>query len=268
MKLFCRILGEGPPLIIMHGLYGSSDNWVTIARELSEAYSVYIPDQRNHGRSPHNSRHDYSGMTSDLEELVEEHNISETVLLGHSMGGKVAINYAIAHPEKITSLIVADISPFKRYPEDLRIINSHEKILKTLLYTTVTELSSRKEAEEIMVKAIDDKKTAAFLLKNLIRNSAGKFEWRINTPALYNNIEKLMSGLSIPEDYYNGITGFPVLFIKGGNSDYLPDSHRPQISRLFPTAEFATIQGAGHWLHAEKPVEFIRIVREFLAGTY
>ena len=138
MKLFFRKMGEGPPVIILHGLYGSSDNWITIARALSDSYTIYIPDQRNHGKSPHSSRHDYIEMTADIEELVQENIGGKFILLGHSMGGKVAINFALKHPERIASLIVADISPFSRYPDDLAIVESHEKILKTLLYTDIS----------------------------------------------------------------------------------------------------------------------------------
>lgn len=268
MKLFFRKMGEGPPVIILHGLYGSSDNWITIARALSDSYTIYIPDQRNHGKSPHSSRHDYIEMTADIEELVQENIGGKFILLGHSMGGKVAINFALKHPERIASLIVADISPFSRYPDDLAIVESHEKILKTLLYTDISSAASRKGAEDMVLEKIIDKRTGGFLLKNIARDKSGKFRWTINAPAIYNNIEKLMSGLTIPDDLTGGMTGFPVLFIRGGESEYLPDSHKADISKLFPAAEFITIAGTGHWLHADKPAEFVQIVRDFLSGTY
>ena len=268
MKLFFRKMGEGPPVIILHGLYGSSDNWITIAKTLSDSYTLYIPDQRNHGKSPHSSRHDYTEMTADLEELVMENISGKFVIIGHSMGGKVAINFTFHHPERIASLIVADISPFRRYPDDLAIVESHEKILKTLLFTDISSAASRKEAEKMVMEKILDKKVAGFLLKNISRDKTGKFKWSINAPALYNNIEKLMSGLVIPDEVTGGITGFPVLFIRGGESEYLPDSHKTDISKLFPAAEFITIPETGHWLHADKPSEFVQIVRDFLSGTY
>lgn len=268
MKLFFRKMGEGPAVIILHGLYGSSDNWVSIARELSSDYSIYIPDQRNHGKSPHSSHHDYTDITTDIEEMIQENINGKVALLGHSMGGKVAINFAIRHPERITSLIVADISPFRRYPDDISIVESHEKILKTLLYTDISSASSRNDAEEMVMKEIPDKRVAGFLLKNITRDKSGKFIWKLNASALYNNIDNLMAGLTITEEISGGITGFPVLFIRGGDSDYLPDTHRMDILKLFPAAEFITIPDTGHWLHADKPEEFVGIVKKFLGGTY
>ncbi len=261
-------MGEGPPVIILHGLYGSSDNWVSIARVLSASYTIYIPDQRNHGKSPHSSHHDYNYLTADIEELIQENINGKIALIGHSMGGKVAVNFAIRNPEKITSLIVADISPFRRFPDDLAIIESHEKILKALLYTDLSTATTRKDAEEMVMVKIPDKRTAGFLLKSITRNKSGKFVWILNASALYNNIDNLMSGLTVSEEVSVGITGFPVLFIRGGDSEYLPDSHKKDISRLFPAAEFITIPDTGHWLHADKPAEFVAIVRDFLAGTY
>jgi esterase len=268
MKLFYRKMGEGPPVIILHGLYGSSDNWVSIARELSDSYTIYIPDQRNHGKSPHSIHHDYNAMTADLEELIHDIIKDKVALLGHSMGGKVAVNFAMRNPDRVASLIVADISPFSRYPDDLAIIESHEKILKTLLYTDLSGAASRKDAEDIVMEKIPDKRVTSFLLKNITRDKSGKFKWKLNASALNNNIDKLMAGLTISEDVSEEVTGFPVLFIRGGESEYLPESHQKDISGLFPAAEYITISDTGHWLHADKPVEFTAIVRDFLAGTY
>jgi len=268
MKLFFRKMGEGPTVIILHGLYGSSDNWVSIAKELSDSYSIILPDQRNHGKSPHSSHHDYADMTADIEELIQENIDGKVALLGHSMGGKVAINFAIRNPEKITSLIVADISPLRRYPDDIAIIESHEKILKALLFTDLSSAKSRNDAEDMIMEKIPDKRVAGFLLKNITRDKSGTFSWKLNVSALYNNIDKLMSGLTLPDGVSGGITGFPVLFIRGGESEYLPESHKKEIVKFFPAAEFITIPDTGHWLHADKPAEFTEIVRNFLAGTY
>lgn len=268
MKLFCRKLGEGPPIVILHGLYGSSDNWMSIARKLSDTYTVFLPDQRNHGRSPHSMRHDYAEMTTDLEELVNEYITGKLILLGHSMGGKTAISFALRHPELLASLIIADISPFSRHPEDYKIEEAHTKILNLLLYTDIDSAGSREEAEQRVLAGLDDKRLAAFLLKSIFRNDSGKFAWRINAQAIFNNLGKLMAGLTLPESATSGVTGFPVLFIRGGNSDYLPENHFADVRALFPAAEIHTLPETGHWLHAEKPDEFTAIVREFLDGNY
>lgn len=268
MKLFFRKLGEGPPIVILHGLYGSSDNWMSIARNLSDTYTVFIPDQRNHGRSPHSMRHDYTEMTADLEELINENIKGKFSLLGHSMGGKTAIAFALKNPLLLDSLIIADISPFSRHPEDFKIVESHMKIISILLHTDLESAQSRKEAEDKVLSAFEDKRLASFLLKSIYRNENGNFAWRINAPAIYNNLEKLMTGLVLPQTAVTHVTGFPVLFIRGGNSDYLPESHFADIKSLFPAAQIHTIPETGHWLHAEKPDEFTTIVREFITGNY
>jgi pimeloyl-ACP methyl ester carboxylesterase len=164
MKLFCRKMGEGPPIVILHGLYGSSDNWMSIARKLSDTYTIFLPDQRNHGQSPHSIRHDYSEMTTDLEELVNENIKGKFSLLGHSMGGKTAISFALKNPGLLDSLIVADISPFSRHPEDFSIVDSHTKITSILLHTDLETAQSRKEAEVKVLSAFEDKRLASFLL--------------------------------------------------------------------------------------------------------
>lgn len=261
-------MGEGPPIVILHGLYGSSDNWMSIARKLSDTYTIFLPDQRNHGQSPHSIRHDYSEMTTDLEELVNENIKGKFSLLGHSMGGKTAISFALKNPGLLDSLIVADISPFSRHPEDFSIVDSHTKITSILLHTDLETAQSRKEAEVKVLSAFEDKRLASFLLKSIYRNENGKFAWRINAPAIYNNLEKLMAGVIVPESAAAGVTGFPVLFIRGSNSDYLPESHFNNLRLLFPAAEIYTIPEAGHWLHAEKPDEFSDIVRKFISGNY
>jgi pimeloyl-ACP methyl ester carboxylesterase len=268
MKLFYRKLGEGPPIIILHGLYGSSDNWMSIARKLSDTYTIFLPDQRNHGRSPHSMRHDYSDMTTDLEEFVNENINGKFSLLGHSMGGKTAISFALKNPALLDSLIVADISPFSRHPDDFKIVESHMKIIRILLHTDLESAMSREEAENKVLAEFQDKRLASFLLKSIYRNETGNFAWRINAPAIFNNLETLMAGLELPDTGPSGVTGFPVLFIRGGDSDYLPESHFADLHSLFPAAEIHTLSETGHWLHAEKPEEFTNIVRKFLAGNY
>jgi len=266
MDLFYRKYGEGPPLIILHGLYGDSSNWITIARQLEKNYTVFVPDMRNHGNSPHSREHDYMAMSSDIIEFTEKKSLPKVSLLGHSMGGKAAITFSMMNPEKVAALIIADISPFSRSDQSDTIPRFHQKVLETLLNTDISSYSGRAEIEKAISEIIGDRRTASFLLKNLYRMENGKYGWRLNARSLYDNLDNLMGG--VPADINNKITGFPVLFIKGSDSGYLPESHFPAITGLFPAAEFKTIEGAGHWLHAEKPEEFTETVKSFLEGSY
>jgi esterase len=266
MDLFYREYGEGPPLIILHGLYGDSSNWVTIARHLGKNYTVFVPDMRNHGKSPHSGVHDYMAMSTDITEFAEKRSLPKISILGHSMGGKTAMTFSVMNPEKVAALIIADISPFSRSDQSDTIPRFHQKVLETLLNTDISSYSGRGEIEKIISEIIGDRRTASFLLKNLYRAENGSYDWRLNARSLYDNLDKLMG--SIPADISNKVTGFPVLFIKGSESGYLPESHFNAISGLFPAAEFRIIEGAGHWLHAEKPEEFTQTVKNFLEGGY
>lgn len=263
MELFFRYKGTGPPVVILHGLYGSSDNWLSVAGMLGGRYSVYIPDLRNHGRSPHHPASDYDSMCADIEEFVARHVRGRFTILGHSMGGKLAVTYAARNPSSIAALIVADISPFNPMPPSEKITRFHIRVLDALNDPKLLENSSRVEIEEKLSLITGDRRVAAFLLKNLQRSNHGRFTWRLNTQALKASLDSIMGPVKIESELI--ITGFPVLFIRGGESDYLPENHLPSITRVFPAAELKTIAGAGHWLHAEKPEIFTKIVTDFLA---
>ena len=266
MDLYYRKYGQGPPLIILHGLYGDSSNWITIARHLEKKYTVYVPDMRNHGRSPHSTAHDYISMSNDINEFSAKRSLQKISLLGHSMGGKTAMTFSVLNPEKVAALIIADITPFSRSDQGDTIPRFHQKVLDTLLNTDISSYSERASIEKIITEKIGDARTTAFLLKNLYRAENGSYRWRLNARSLYDNLNELMG--PIPADVTSEVTGFPVLFIKGSDSGYLPGSHFPDISNLFPAAEFKIIEGAGHWLHAEKPDEFTESVQAFLEGNY
>jgi len=264
MKLFYRKFGDGPPLIILHGLYGSSDNWVSIAKSISDSFTVYLPDQRNHGQSPHSDVHDYNSMRDDLFEMVNELHIRKFFLAGHSMGGKTAIAFAAKWPEMIYGLLIADISPFTNGNTRKLEYSQHLTILKTILSTDVSSVSSRDEAESFLTEKISSEKVRGFILKNLKRNAGGVFTWKLNASSLFNNLDKIMAGLDLKEEFSEPITGFPVIFLKGGNSEYLISSDMPDINKVFPASEFAEIIGAGHWIHADKPDEVIKYLRNLL----
>jgi esterase len=253
MKLFFRKYGNGPPMFILHGLYGSSDNWVTVAKNLSEKYTVYLPDQRNHGQSPHSNDHNYELMSEDLHELTEHFKIKKLFLVGHSMGGKVAVNFTLKWPEKINSLVIIDVSPF-RYPNPAnKYFEEHKHILESILSIDLTQIFSRAQAESALVEKIESEKTRIFVLKNLLRTGDKTFYWKMNVKSLSENLGKIIDGLPRPNIYTEPVTGFPVTFVKGENSDYLSDAEFNDIKLLFPAAEMITIKNTGHWVHAERP---------------
>lgn len=252
MKLHSQISGEGTPLIIMHGVFGMGDNWQTLGRKWSKDYEVHLLDMRNHGRSPHSDEFSYEAMSDDVSEYLAEHSIKKAHILGHSMGGKVAMEFATLHPEKVLKLMVADIGPKPYEPH-------HQEIIAALQDLDLENIDSRGEAEEQF--AIKDFGTRQFLLKSLYWQEKGKLAWRFNLPVIAHEVERVGASLA-PNAIYDG----DVLFIRGGKSWYIKDEDWDGIIGHFPEAELKTIEGAGHWLHAEKPKDFFKAVSEFLAS--
>jgi pimeloyl-ACP methyl ester carboxylesterase len=264
MKLFFRKYGNGPPLIILHGLYGSSDNWVTIAKNLSDRFSVYLPDQRNHGQSPHSKIHDYESMSDDLYELVNELKLKKFFLAGHSMGGKTAIAFALKWPEMLFGLLIADISPFTDEANSHSIYSQHFTILNAILSVDLNHISTRAEAEIILKEKISSEKIRGLILKNLQRSDENKFNWKLNATALLSNLDKIMEGIKRENDFNRQISGFPVIFLKGGDSDYIPTGDYNDIYKVFLAAEIIQVMGAGHWIHVDKPDEVVKNIRRLL----
>lgn len=251
MLLNHKEFGEGPPLIILHGLFGSLDNWVTLGKRFAENFKVYLVDQRNHGQSFHADQFSYETMSEDLCRFMGEHNIQKANIIGHSMGGKTAMEFTRKYPEKVEKLIVADIGP-KFYPVH------HSQILKAFYSVPITEISSRKEADEILSGLIGDFGIRQFLLKNLSREGDG-FKWKMNLDVIASNIEEVGKALN-----QNALVKNKTLFLRGGNSDYVLNDDLNLIHSVFPNSSIDTIDGAGHWLHAEKPIEFYQKAIEFL----
>lgn len=252
-QLNYKTFGEGEPLIILHGLFGSLDNWITLAKKFADNYKVYIVDQRNHGLSFHDDAWDYDVMAEDLCEFMSTEQLDKALLIGHSMGGKTVMNFAVKYPEKVDKLIVADIGP-KYYPVH------HTTIIKALYSIDVNALSSRNEADEQMQKLISEFGVRQFLLKNLQRDG-DSFRWKMNLDVIAKNIEEVGKALN-----QNATYAQPTLFIRGGKSDYIQDGDFNTIHSIFPKSKIETIASAGHWLHAEKPAEFFQLVTEFLAN--
>lgn len=264
MKLFCRKYGNGPPLVILHGLYGSSDNWVTIAKALSDSFTVYLPDQRNHGQSPHSETHDYDSMRDDLFELVSDLALKRFFLAGHSMGGKTAISFALKWPEILNGLLIADISPFTNEAIGNTLYSQHFSILNAILSFDLHNISTRSEAERQLTKKIPSEKERGLILKNLQRISDKTFSWKLNASSLLRNLDKIMEGIKRQTDFNQQITGFPVIFLKGGNSDYIPSGDFSDIQHVFPAAEIIEVPGAGHWIQVDKPDEVVKNLRRLL----
>ena len=268
MELFFRKYGEsGPPLIIVHGLYGASDNWISIARDLADRFEVYVVDQRNHGRSPHSDIHDYPAMREDLREFMESQDIKKAVLIGHSMGGKTVMSFAEAWPEKVQALISVDIAPKSYHNLALasRTAPNHTNLIDAMLKLDLSKIESREEADRALAESIGSERVRSFLLKSLRRKSDGTFEWRINLEAISNNMEAIFAGMDREAiAARGGITGFPALFISGGDSEYIRVTDHQAIREIFPAAEFVTIPGAGHWVHVEQPDLLIKTIRYFL----
>ena len=246
-------MGEGQPLIVMHGVFGSSDNWQTVGKEFAADHKVYLVDLRNHGKSPHSETFDYASMADDIVALMDAEGMSSANLLGHSMGGKVAMNLASRFPERVTKLIVVDIAP-KYYPPH------HSQIFQGFRSVDLSALKSRRDADEQMAKVIQNIGVRQFILKNLDRDEHGNFIWKLNLDVIEKKANEIGAGMQ-DEASFDGVT----LFISGGKSDYiLPEDHE-NIKSRFPEASIKTIEGAGHWVHAERPNELKEMVLNFLA---
>lgn len=252
LPLHFRLIGEGHPIILHHGIFGSSDNLMTVSRSLADrGYAVYALDARNHGQSPRSDEFNYSVMASDVEQFLEDHSLQDVTLVGHSMGGKVAMQYAATY-SRAKRLVVVDIAP-KFYPVH------HDHIIQALRAVPLSEITSRKEAEEIVAQYIHKMDERQFILKNLYRREDGQFDWRINVPVLAREIYQVGGDVLPPGPFH-----LPALFMAGGDSSYILPEDESTILRLFPQARMQTILGAGHWVHAQQPQAFVDSIDQFI----
>lgn len=253
--LHSRILGEGQPFVIVHGYFGMGDNWKTLANKFAENYQVHIVDQRNHGRSFHSYEFDYDLMVDDLLNYIEHHQLENVILMGHSMGGKTAMQFAVENAEKLDKLILVDIAPGYYQPH-------HNEILKALNSVDFSIHNSRKLVDEQLSKYIDDIGVRGFLLKSVYWREKGQLDFRFNLLSLTENNSEVGKALESFTEF-DGAT----LFIAGGSSGYITQDEVPLIKAHFPKAKIETIADAGHWVHAEKPIEFYKTVADFLNLT-
>jgi pimeloyl-ACP methyl ester carboxylesterase len=252
MELYYREFGQGKPVIILHGLFGFSDNWQTIAKGLADNHLVVTPDLRNHGRSPHVSGHTYPEMAEDMKTFMEARWMFSAALIGHSMGGKVAMQLALSYPDFVERLVVVDMAPGRA--ED-----NHSSIFDALRSMDLSKIKTRQEAESYLSARVSDTGTRQFLLKNITREDDGTYTWKMNLPVLWKHFDDILAPVEGKDPFDK-----PVLFVRGSRSGYIKDGDFPFIKTLFPQAELVTVEGAGHWVHADKPVELLRILKDFL----
>ena len=251
MTLHYKTFGAGPSVLILHGLFGTSDNWQTIAKQLAGDFQVFLVDLRNHGRSPHAAEMDYPLMAADIRQFTEEHSIRQTHVVGHSMGGKVAMQFALDYPNLVDHLAIIDIAP-KAYPP------GHLAIFEALTAMRLGGLDSRKEADAMLASSIPQLAVRQFLLKNLHRDRDG-FRWKMNLLVLYESYDHLIAAVGADEPFEG-----PSLFVRGGQSDYIQPTDEAGIRRLFPRATIETVARAGHWVHASAPSQLLALLRSFL----
>ena len=252
MELHFRTLGDGPPLIILHGLLGSLHNWLPLARKFAERFKVFAVDQRNHGLSPHSPEFGYDHMARDLHELMNAQGLTSVHVLGHSMGGKTAMQFALLYPDQVEKLVVVDISPRAHVPRQ-------SGTIQALLALDLGKFQHRGELDVALAESVPDEELRQFLLTNVARNKTGAFHWKANLSAIWENRRLLGAALEFERTCTK-----PALFIRGGKSDYVTKADLELIQRLFSHAVLETIPGAGHWVHADAPEEFFRTVSGFL----
>lgn len=251
MKLHYQVIGSGQPLVIIHGLFGSSDNWRAMAKQLSAYAKVITVDLRNHGLSPHSEQQNYPLMVEDLVELFDDLGLEKANIIGHSVGGKVAMAFAASYPERLAKLIVVDISP-RRY------IDTQKKIFKLLMDLDLSLYSRRRDVDEVLVDGLPDRAVRQFLLMNII-SKEGELNWRINLTALNDNYHHLLAPVCEQKNI-----DVESCFIRGGQAQFIQIEDEQLIARQFHNSEVYTIEQAGHWVHAEAPQEFLAKVVEFL----
>lgn len=253
MKLNYKSFGQGEPIVILHGMFGMLDNWQWMARQLAKEYMVFLVDLRNHGKSPHSDEFGYKIMAEDLHLFMEDNWLHEATIIGHSMGGKVAMKFALEYPDMVDRLVIVDMAP-KSYE------GNHDKILKALKAFPIKEIESRSEAQEILQKAIPEKDVIQFLLKNLSRDKeSGGYRWKMNLTVIIDHYKEILSH-EPSELIYEG----PSLFLAGAKSNYVQEDEFPTYKNNFPAAQLTYIKGAGHWVHAEAPQDFLQNLLDFM----
>lgn len=249
------IVGNGAPVIVLHGLFGSGTNWRSFSRALADDWQLHLLDLRNHGQTPHTDSMTYPEMASDLRAYLDEKKLDAAIVLGHSMGGKVAMRFALESPGRVRRLVVVDIAPAYSAHDHVPVLNAMQDL-------DLEQVERREQASQALAKEIPDPALRQFLLQNLVNRNGG-YRWRINLDALKRNLPALHD---FPLDGIDGPYPGPAMFVRGQLSDYVPESTHAKIHELFGNADIVTIENAGHWIHAEQPAAFVKAVKNFLAS--
>lgn len=255
MRLHFRVQGDGPPLIILHGFLGSSQNWQAMSKHLGRDFRVYSVDLRNHGQSPHSDLMNYPVMAEDVREVMAEQDLAAPFLLGHSMGGKVAMQLATGYPDAVGKLVIVDIAA-KAYPP------AHLSMLSAMRALDLSAYTSYAGVGEALSGSIPEAALRQFLVKNLAREDDGKLSWLLGLNEIIQNYDQLAGAITAEKQFTKG-----VCFIRGGLSGFVQDEDLPALRKIFPRAEFQVIANAGHWVHIDAAAEFQRVVTSFLAPS-
>jgi pimeloyl-ACP methyl ester carboxylesterase len=255
MVLNFKEYGSGEPLLILHGFMGSLDNWHTLATQFGSSNHVFSLDQRNHGKSPHSDEHSIDLMVADLKLFIETKNLNNVSLIGHSMGGKVAMKFTLQYPNLVKRLVVVDIAP-RQYQR------GHDDVFEAIFAVDLNKIENRKQAEDMMLQFVADFGTRQFLLKNLERLEDGKYNWKMNLKTLHIDYEEIIKPIESEWPFLG-----PTLVIKGGNSRYISALDELDFKKLFPNYQLQVITNVGHWVHAEAPKEFALAIENFLVKS-
>jgi len=256
LNLYFQEVGQGKPVVILHGLFGSSDNWRTLSLKLSQDFLVYSIDLRNHGRSSHSDDHSYAAMARDVYNFAEREELESFILIGHSMGAKVAMHFAFLYPSLVSKLVLVDMAP-RAYPAQ------HSKELAALQSIDLSQVRNRRMVEELLGQQLEDRAVVQFFMKNLNRKNDDTFSWRFNLDVLVAQYDQILA--EVPE---HAQLDLPVLVVKGELSEYVSPEDEQHYKRLFRNVHFETVEGSGHWVHAEKPEEFLLALQDFLYTSY
>jgi len=256
MKLFFRHMGKGNPVVILHGLLGLSDNWVTFGRQLALDFEVFVPDLRNHGQSPHDPVFNFPILVEDLHELIEDQSLQKVNLIGHSLGGKTAMFFALKYPDLLDKLVVVDIA-LRKYSPNLE----HQMLIDAMMEVDFSSARSRSDVDRQLEHNVHSLKLRQFLLKNIYWKDKETLGWRVNLPVLKESLPRMLEGIGQDKKFLN-----PVLLVRGGLSDYITDDDLPAMVKQFPRTSVQTLANASHWVHADIPGEFYNLVHEFLVA--
>jgi pimeloyl-ACP methyl ester carboxylesterase len=247
-------MGQGNPVIILHGLLGLSDNWVTFGRQLALDFEVFIPDLRNHGQSPHNPVFNFHVLVEDLRELINDLGLKKVNLIGHSLGGKTAMIFALKYPDLLDKLVIVDIAP-RKYPPNLE----HRMLIDAMLKVDLSSAHTRSDIDKQLELNIQSLRLRQFVLKNIYWKDKNSLGWRLNLPVLKESMPSILEEIRLTGQFPG-----PVLLVRGGLSDYVKDADLSEIVRLFPKTLVKPLSNASHWVHVDAPEEFYAMVHEFL----